>query len=76
MNQLIKLISIGILILCFFKMPSLFYRLSSYFLLSGFGWLAYEGFNRRDNRDVKIFAIHTILYNPFFTIPLVIFYRL
>lgn len=69
MNQLVKLILTGILILSFFKMPSLFYRFSSYLLFSGFGWLAYDAFHRRDHTDVKIFVALTILYNPFFIIP-------
>jgi fatty acid desaturase len=69
MNQLLKLILTGILILCFLKMPSLFYRFSGYVLFSGFGWLAYDAFQRRDQIDVKIFVILAILYNPFITFP-------
>nr|WP_133943771.1 DUF6804 family protein [Epilithonimonas xixisoli] len=50
-------------------MPYFFYRLSSYAMFAGFGWLAYDAFQRRDHLDVKIFAVMAILYNPFFHIP-------
>ncbi|MPS72848.1 MAG: hypothetical protein E2590_06780 [Chryseobacterium sp.] len=69
MNQLLKLILTGILILCFLSMPYLFYRLSGYLLFVGFGWLAYDAFNKRNQTDVKIFATLAIIYNPFFSIP-------
>ena len=69
MNQLLKLILTGILILCFLKMPLVFYRFSSYILFSGFGWLAYEAFQRQDRMDVKIFVILALLYNPFIRFP-------
>lgn len=69
MNQLLKLILTGILILCLLNMPYLFYRLSGYMLFAGFGWLAYEAFQRRDLIDIKIFIILAILYNPFIGIP-------
>lgn len=69
MNQLVKVILTGTLILSFLSMPSLFYRASGYILFVGFGWLAYDAFQRRDQMDVKIFAVLTILYNPFFIIP-------
>jgi len=70
MNQLLKLILTGILILCFLKMPLIFYRFSGYILFSGFGWLAYDSFQRKDLIDVKIFVILPLLYNPFITLPL------
>ena len=70
MNQLLKLILITILILCFLKMPYLFYRLSGYALFAGFGWLAYDAFQRRDSLDVKVFIVLAILYNPFIGIPI------
>lgn len=69
MNQLLKLILAGILILCFLKLPFLYYRFSGYVLFAGFGWLAYDAFQRRDHLDAKIFVIMAILYNPFFTFP-------
>lgn len=69
MNQLLKLVLTGILILCFLSMPYLFYRLSGYLLFVGFGWLAYDAFNKRNQTDFKIFAILVIIYNPFFPIP-------
>ncbi len=69
MNQLLKLLLTGILILSFLSLPYLFYRLSGYILFTGFGWLTYEAFNRKDQVDVKIFAFLAILYNPFFRIP-------
>lgn len=69
MNQLLKLILTGILILCFFKMSFLFYRFSGYILFAGFGWLAYDAFQRQDQWDVKIFAILAVLYNPFIPFP-------
>lgn len=69
MNQLLKLVLTGILILCFLKMPIVFYRFSGYLLFAGFGWLAYDAFQRRDQLDVKIFVILALLYNPFITFP-------
>lgn len=69
MNQLVKIILTGTLILCFLSMPTIFYRFSGYVLFVGFGWLAYDAFHRQDQIDVKIFVILTILYNPFFIIP-------
>ena len=70
MNQLVKLLLTGTLIVCFLSMPYLFYRASAYILFVGFGWLTYDAFHRRDQIDVKIFVVLTILYNPFFVIPL------
>lgn len=70
MNQLVKIILTGTLILCFLSMPNIFYRFSGYFLFVGFGWLSYDAFHRRDQLDVKIFVVLSILYNPFFIIPL------
>ncbi|WP_051878323.1 DUF6804 family protein [Chryseobacterium sp. FH1] len=70
MIQLLKLILAGILLLCFFKMPYFFYRLSGYLLFAGFGRLAYDAFQRRDHLDVKIFVFLTLLYNPFYSLPL------
>lgn len=51
-------------------MPYLFYRFSGYILFAGFGWLAYDAFQRRDQLDVKIFFSLAILYNPFLVIPI------
>ena len=70
MNQLLKLILITILILCLLKIPYLFYRFSGYALFAGFGWLAYDAFQRRDSLDVKVFIVLAILYNPFIAIPI------
>jgi len=70
MNQLLKLILTGTLILCFLKMPYIFYRISGFALFAGFGWLTYDAFQRRDSLDVKIFVILTILYNPFIGLPI------
>lgn len=70
MNQLIKLILTGILILCLLKMPFVFYRFSSYILLAGFGWLSYDASQRKDHLDIKIFLVLALLYNPFFQLPL------
>jgi len=69
MSQLLKLILIGILILCLLNMPYLFSRLSGYMLFVGFGWLAYDALQRRDQIDVKVFVVLTILYNPFIIFP-------
>lgn len=70
MNQLLKLILIAVLILCFLKMPYMFYRLSGYGLFVGFGWLAYDAFQRKDSLDVKIFVVLALLYNPFIGLPI------
>ncbi|GGG50229.1 DUF6804 family protein [Epilithonimonas arachidiradicis] len=70
MNQLLKLILAGVLILCFFKMSYGFYRISEFALFAGFGWLAYDAFHRRDSLDVKIFVTLTIFYNPFIGLPI------
>ncbi|WP_312768101.1 DUF6804 family protein [Epilithonimonas sp.] len=69
MNQLLKLLLTGILILSFLSMPYLFYRLAGYMLFTGFSWLAYDSFNRRDQIDIKIFVILVIIYNPFLPLP-------
>lgn len=70
MTQLLKLALTGLLILCFLGMPYVFFRIASYSLFVGFGWLAYNSFLRRDKFDVYIFFILTILYNPFIPFPI------
>ncbi|MCG2793546.1 MAG: hypothetical protein L6262_08385 [Weeksellaceae bacterium] len=70
MNQLVKVILTGTLILCFLSMPSLFYRVSNYVLFVGFVGLAYDAYRRKDQVDLNIFAILFLLYNPFFIVPL------
>ncbi len=70
MNQLLKLILSGILILSFLKMPYAFYAFSDYILFAGFGWLAYDAFERRDHFDVKIYIMVALLYNPFVKFPI------
>lgn len=70
MGQIVKILLTGTLLLCFLSMPMMFYKVSNYFLFVGFGWLAYDAFQREDHLDVKIYALLTIIYNPFFVIPL------
>jgi len=70
MNQLLKLILSGILILSFLKMPYAFYTFSGYLLFAGFGWLAYDAFERLDHVDVKIYIMVALLYNPFIKLPI------
>lgn len=70
MSQLLKLILAGILIFTFLKMPYFYYRFAEYALFTGFGWLSYESYQRRDDFDVKVFFLIAVLYNPILRIPL------
>ncbi|PZU84436.1 MAG: hypothetical protein DI529_11245 [Chryseobacterium sp.] len=50
-------------------MPLIFYRISGYMLFAGFGWLAYDAFQRKDSLDIKVFFSLFILYNPLISFP-------
>ncbi len=68
-----KLIKLGLAILffiCLLDMPYGYYQLVRYLALVGFGYLAYESYQKNREKEIILYIALAILFQPIFKIAL------
>lgn len=70
MQAVIKIILIGLLLGCLFNMPYAYFELVRFVSMVGFGYLAFVAFDQKNQRDLIIFVVLALLFQPFEKIAL------
>lgn len=66
----IKIILICLLFGCLFDMPYSYFELVRFVSMVGFGYLAFVAFEQRNQRDLIVFIVLALLFQPFEKIAL------
>lgn len=69
-NVVLKIILIGLLLVCLFDMPYGYYQLVRFLALFGFGYLGVEYIKNDEVKLGVIFVMLAILFQPFFKVYL------
>lgn len=70
MKAVIQIILIGLLLGCLFDMPYAYFQFVRFASTAGFAYLAYEAFDEKNQRDIIIFFVLALLFQPFEKIAL------
>lgn len=70
MQAVIKIILISLLLGCLFDMPYAYFELVRFVSMVGFGYLAFVAFEQKNQRDLIIFIVLALLFQPFEKIAL------
>ena len=70
LEKIIKIILAILLLLCLLKMPYEYFQLVRYLSFVGFGYLAYEASNKKQDKLFLVYIALAILFQPFFKIAL------
>jgi hypothetical protein len=68
--QIIKIILVVLLLLCLFKMPYGYYQFVRFMALTGFAALACFSYKANRNREMFIFIVLAVLFQPLVKIAL------
>ena len=69
-EKVIKITIAILLLLCLLKMPYGYFQLVRYLSFVGFGYLAYEASNKKEDKLIFVYIALAILFQPFFKIAL------
>ena len=70
MNNLIKIILAALLFLCLAKMPYGYYEFVRFISMIGFGYLAFQANENKNQTEMIIYGGLALLFQPFFKIAL------
>lgn len=70
MQAVLKIILIGLLLGCLFDMPYAYFELVRFVSMVGFGYLAFVAFEQKNQRDLIVFIVLALLFQPFEKIAL------
>lgn len=69
-NTLIKIILAVLLILCLFNLPYGYYQFVRFAAMVGFGYLAFDSNNRGNTKEMFVYIVLAILFQPLLKIAL------
>lgn len=69
-NNLIKIILAVLLILCLFNLPYGYYQFVRFAAMVGFGYLALDSNNRGNTKEMFVYIVLAILFQPLLKIAL------